>query len=278
MSLNKLASPPRKRFDVASATVFLIFIGVGIFALGWFIGSITQSNQDLNRTQQVVLFSLIPTFGSLIFTSTQFIVKENAKTLAKNMIAQKEQEIKEIEDDLHKVNIIAEERKEIISKVKDFIDDNEDQLVSTEKLDSLREKLINEIRKIEEEKNAVKEIIAWLSDHQNKMQLVKDAFREVARANAISYFDRNLVISFRQDLYRCLVWLQSSLVEGVERQVRISDLASAIELPRGIENYKVALRAIEKHPAITSRIKDSYRIPKLIDHLIVELDRGSIHT
>lgn len=273
MNLNKLKSFFSKTFNIGSASTFLLLIFIAIFLLGWFYGSLDFSATELNLLQKTILTSLLPTLIAITTALTKFIVNAEATRLSAEKISKKDSEIEAREIRIGELQKLYRQRMEVVQNIKAFIDSHQN-YINTNNLRSLQAELASEIEKIEREGKATTSLVSWLSNDENKMILMKYSFQEAMRINPINYFEnKESITAFRQDLFRCIVWFQESLIGGAPYRVNTSDLVHALTLPKGIDNYKTAIRAMERHPDIIQNSQGTYQFKRLVDHLITKLTR-----
>ncbi|MGB3495206.1 MAG: hypothetical protein WBA57_20925 [Elainellaceae cyanobacterium] len=273
MSLNNLKSLFRVKLDIGSAVLFLFVIFLLTFILGIYIGRIDPS-QDLDTFQNILLGVILVSLIPIVVSLTSFIIKEEASKLSRTQLEEKEKEIENRDKKIESLKTAHHRRLSIIYRVKGFIDKSENHIKDVN-LSELRRDLENQILELQKEEEAAKKIIAWLSEQTNKVLLMQHATKEAMSALNLDDFRhyRGAIETFKKDIFRCIEWLQASLTEGFPLRVRASKLANSIyKLPGELNNHKIALRAIERHPILREKANGTTTLNKLIDDLIYELD------
>ena len=273
MNLNNFKSLFKGKLHIGSATVFLSIIFLFTFCVGIYIGRIDPL-KDLDTVQFVLLGIILVILFPIVGMLTGFIVNAEARRLSGDRLKNKQKEIDKKDREIDNLITAHQRRLSIIYNVKEFIDESENH-IKDENLSDLRMDLVNQISELQKEEEAAKDILSWLSEQKNKVVLMQYATKEAMSALKLkdsSPYKRAIEI-FKKDIYRCITWLQASLAEGFPLKVTASKLASsAYRLPGELDNHKNALHAIEKHPIILEKAKESITLNTLIDDLIYDLE------
>jgi hypothetical protein len=266
MILNKLRNLSRRKNNasITSASIWLMLIFAFVFVFGWWIGSIDPKS-SLNAHHTILLTVILPILATIVIALTNFILKETAQKLAEGELKVKDQKIEELQQ-------ITRGRIKILRHVKDLIGRE----LSEDKLANYRQEISSEIETLEEEERAAQELFSWLSEQNNKIALMNFAFMQAMRVNQVSYSTHKMELSkFKEDIFRCLEWLQDSLFKGTPHYVDVTQVAnSASILPGGLNNHRNALHSIESNPQVVKIIGDSQNLKLFIDILITGIEEN----